>query len=314
MSRVTEILPPWTGLGTPVDHTADPDTWRQDAGLGWEAARRPVSFDVPGAGLREFKGRDVIYRGDTNMPLSIVSSRYKIHQPSELVDFFSHVIDQTHGAFQMRTLGQLGDGRKIWALAESTGGDELVLTKGDEIKRYLLLATSMDQTLPTVIKQTSIRPVCYNTLVAAVQEKAGASQRVKHTTVFNPEQVAEGILLDDQWSAFCEVVERLAGKPLNGAQAEDFFLDVFYPEKVRKSKHFSERGADKKVGELMEIRSSAPGQLTKAAKGSAWGALNAVTFYLDHEARSRDASARLDKSWFGENEKIKARALELLSA
>jgi hypothetical protein len=47
-----------------------------------------------------------------------------------------------------------------------------------------------------------------------------------------------------------------------------------------------------------------------AADGTAWGLLNAVTQYVDHERRARSQDYRLDSAWFGNGAAIKGKALE----
>lgn len=47
-----------------------------------------------------------------------------------------------------------------------------------------------------------------------------------------------------------------------------------------------------------------------AAKGTAWGLLNAVTEFVDHERRARSQEYRLDSAWFGQGASLKQRALD----
>jgi len=48
-----------------------------------------------------------------------------------------------------------------------------------------------------------------------------------------------------------------------------------------------------------------------AAKGTAWGLLCAMTEFVDHERRARNAEYRLDRAWFGQGAGLKRRALDL---
>ncbi|KES22997.1 hypothetical protein FG99_15645 [Pseudomonas sp. AAC] len=48
----------------------------------------------------------------------------------------------------------------------------------------------------------------------------------------------------------------------------------------------------------------------EAANGTAWGLLNAVTEYIDHERRARSNEYRIDSAWFGQGAVIKQRALD----
>jgi hypothetical protein len=47
-----------------------------------------------------------------------------------------------------------------------------------------------------------------------------------------------------------------------------------------------------------------------SAKGTAFGLLNAVTEFVDHERRARSIDHRLDSAWFGQGAAIKQKALE----
>jgi transcriptional regulator with XRE-family HTH domain len=47
-----------------------------------------------------------------------------------------------------------------------------------------------------------------------------------------------------------------------------------------------------------------------SAKGTAFGLLNAVTEFVDHERRSFSPDHRLDSAWFGQGAALKERALE----
>lgn len=46
-----------------------------------------------------------------------------------------------------------------------------------------------------------------------------------------------------------------------------------------------------------------------SAKGTAYGLLNAVTQFVDHERGARTPENRLDSAWFGAGAEIKKRAL-----
>jgi hypothetical protein len=45
------------------------------------------------------------------------------------------------------------------------------------------------------------------------------------------------------------------------------------------------------------------------AQGTAWGLLNAITEYVDHEKRARSNDYRMDSAWFGQGASLKDKAL-----
>jgi hypothetical protein len=64
----------------------------------------------------------------------------------------------------------------------------------------------------------------------------------------------------------------------------------------------------RKVQELYEGKGR--GSQLGSARGTAWGLLNAVTEYVDHERRARSNEYRMDSAWFGQGAQIKQRALD----
>lgn len=52
------------------------------------------------------------------------------------------------------------------------------------------------------------------------------------------------------------------------------------------------------------------GARLKSSDDTAWGLLNAVTQYVDHERRARTPDNRLDSAWFGQGNALKTKALD----
>jgi len=64
----------------------------------------------------------------------------------------------------------------------------------------------------------------------------------------------------------------------------------------------------KKVQSMYEGQGQ--GSELASASGTAWGLLNSVTEYVDHERRARSKEFRLDSAWFGQGAALKQRALD----
>ena len=54
---------------------------------------------------------------------------------------------------------------------------------------------------------------------------------------------------------------------------------------------------------------TSPGATMPSAKGTWWGALNAVTFTMDHGRKSMEEGNSLHSAWFGGNAVTKRKAL-----
>ena len=83
----------WHQSGQVIQPDASLAEWKVQSGLEWEAKSSPILFnnsdDIPTV----FPDKIALFRSDNNAPLSVVSDSYKIVQPSEVVDFFSDLLD-----------------------------------------------------------------------------------------------------------------------------------------------------------------------------------------------------------------------------
>ncbi|HCF4947163.1 TPA: DUF932 domain-containing protein, partial [Pseudomonas aeruginosa] len=159
---------PWHGLGSRLSPKQPLEVWQREAGMDWQIQESPVHFKADAVGhlgsIHSFPEQKVLYRSDTKAPLSVVSQRYQVVQPREVLEFYRD-LTQVSG-YELETAGVLKGGRKFWALART--GQNTSLKGNDLVNGYLLLATSCDGTLATTATPTTVRVVCNNTLTIAV--------------------------------------------------------------------------------------------------------------------------------------------------
>src|SRR5690554_1392586 len=297
---------PWHGLGNQLPSNQSLDVWAEQAGLNWTIQSSPVRYvNAQNSHLGEiltFDGRQVLYRSDTNMPLSVVSDRYQIVQPAEVLEFYRDLTE--HAGFELETAGVLKGGRKIWALAKT--GQTGLVKRTDRTNAYVLLATSCDGTLATTAQFTSVRVVCNNTLAVAVN---GAVQSVKvpHSTQFVAEDVKRDLGISvSVWSSFMDNLKVLADRTVKNKEAERFFEHVFTDPTGNALK--PNEAAMKKSLQLYQ--GDGMGSQLASSKETAYGLLSAVTEYVGHHRRARSTDNRLDSAWFGNGADIKQRALD----
>lgn len=301
---------PWHGLGNRLPAKQSLDVWQREAGMDWQIKESPVRFMADSIGtlgtIHSFDEQKVLYRSDTKEALSVVSQRYQVVQPKEVLEFYRDLTDVS--GYELETAGVLKGGRKFWALART--GQATALKGNDQVNGYLLLATSCDGTLATVATPTTIRVVCNNTLTIAVN---GASQAIKvpHSTRFDPQAVKQQLgIAVSQWDGFMYRMRTLAERKVKSHEAMNYFLRVMcdaQPGHVDSAGLANER-ALKRVQALYDGHGK--GAHLDAARGTAWGLLNAVTEYVDHERRARSTEYRVDSAWFGQGAVIKQRALD----
>jgi len=299
---------PWHGLGEKLNSGATIETWIKAAGLEWQILREPVCYRFRDT-MKEVSDRQVLIRSDNGAPLSIVSDSYLIVQPKEVIEFYRDLVDGS--AFSLETAGALDEGRKVWCLARSKKSN--IILKEDPIDAFLLLASSCDKSLATTVAFTSIRVVCQNTLNFAIEDVKEKSStkclKIPHNKNFNWDEAKKKLnLIDNSWSVFIQKVELLAKKKVSQNEVQKFFESLFLIGKKE-----DEKLTKNAIIEIQNLRSAfvnGKGQQLPSAKDTAWGLVNAVTYYVDHKRKSKNQSQRLDSAWFGNGALLKDKAWE----
>lgn len=300
---------PWHGLGSALSPKQPLEIWQREAGMDWQIQESPVHFKADAIGhlgsIHSFPEQKVLYRSDTKAALSVVSNRYQVVQPREVLEFYRDLTEVS--GYELETAGVLKGGKKFWALART--GQSAELKGNDLVNGYLLLATSCDGTLATTATPTTVRVVCNNTLTISLN---GATHAIKvpHSTRFDPQVVKKQLgIAVSQWDEFMYRMRALAERKVQWPEAMSFFMSVMcdtqvddpVPDVIRNKR------ALEKIQNLYE--SKGRGSDLESARGTAWGLLNAVTEYVDHERRARSSEYRVDSAWFGQGAQIKQRAL-----
>jgi phage/plasmid-like protein (TIGR03299 family) len=265
---------PWHGLGHRLTPNQPLEVWAQQAGMDWRIETANVRFvadrSLSYAGLlRAYPGQKVLYRSDTKAPLSVVSKRFKVVQPAEILEFYRDLTEI--GGYELETAGVLKEGRKLWALARIN--QSITLKGRDAVNGYLLLATACDGTLATTAQFTSVRVVCNNTLAVALGESTG-SVKVSHRSEFDAQTVKQqlGVAIIP-WSSFSDYIKELANCRVAEKTIESFLVKVFAYGHLNMASHgpaFNEHAAQK----VLALQGKGSG--LSSAKGTAWGLLNSV--------------------------------------
>ena len=303
---------PWHGLGATLHAEATIDEWAVAAKLNWSAERAVVEYQ--NGTMRTYEDKHVIYRSDTQAPLSVVSKDYRIVQPVEALAFFDTLSKQ--GGFHIETAGALHEGRRIWALARV---GENAKVRDDMVAPYLMLATSYDGTMATIAQFTTVRVVCNNTLQASLRSTSGKKTIcISHSAMFKPVEVKDALGIDlTSWEEFLLKANALAFRQVSMTEVDCYLQEVLEPpahmmgytsEKVRVSKGY------RSILDLFKGGQIGAGQ--DAIDCTAWGLLNATTQYIDHH-KGRLLDNRVDAAWFGPGARLKDKAyaaiLELIA-
>jgi len=305
MAYVAET--PWHGIGSQLAAKQSIEVWQEQSGINFEINEAPVRYMTESAGslgvIMSFPEQKVLYRSDTKAALSVVSNRYQVVQPKEILEFYRDLTEIS--GYQLETAGVLKGGRKVWALAKTNQSSTL---KGnDTINGYILLATACDGSLATTAQFTSVRVVCNNTLTIALANGTGAV-KVPHNTSFDPQVVKQKLGISvSSFDSFMYQMKMLSERKVKNHEAMNYFLRVFNDQSNPSATLINER-AMVKVQALFE--GNGKGADLASSKGTAFGLLNAMTEFVDHERRARSVDHRLESAWFGAGATLKQKALD----
>ena len=297
---------PWHGLGQLLTPDASFDVWAEEAGMNFTIKSEEAYF-IPKKAKVTIPNKQVLYRGDTNAYLSVVSSSYKVVQPEEILGFFKDLSD-AHG-FTLETAGCLFGGSKYWALAKTPY--EFKLPGNDIIKANLLLATACDGTMSTVARYVNTRVVCNNTIEMAMGEKSN-SIKVSHRQVFDDKRVKSELgLLDTTWADYSDKIDRLTKRSITSQEAVDYLIKVIGDP----TKPVEKQPNAKMIAKVYDLYDGQGiGSHLESAEHTMWGILNAVTEYVDHHRGTKlddlTQSRRLDEAWFYSGATMKTKAFD----
>lgn len=314
---------PWHGFGQKLDPNGSLDEWRRAAGLDYRVEAKDLYFFNDLTGDTECLGDTVaLQRRDSGAILSTVSSKYKIVQPGEVLEFYREIAQKE--GFTMETAGALSGGRRVWAQASID--DDFTLFGQDRTKGMVLFATSYDGTFSTQARWTSVRVVCNNTLSAAIphgnskeKDEGKDVYKVPHSVEFDVTKAHGKLGLQrEAWEAWKKHMESLARFTISPEQALEFFTIVAgNGDEIVRNKDSGKvvrlPEPNRVVKNLVNAYLNGPGHETRAANGTAFGALNAVTFYQDHLAPSSNNGMRWDSATFGLGNQRKRKAVQLIS-
>jgi phage/plasmid-like protein (TIGR03299 family) len=293
--------------------------WTKTAGLDYEVKRADAVFTAVDEQGQEHEGchsdLDVLYRSDTRSPLSVVSRRYNIVQPRDVMGFFRSLVEES--GYKLETAGTFGEGKRLWAMCNTNLTGEIV--KNDPVGGYILLATSYDGSMSTVAKFTPIRVVCQNTLTMALRrskgDRSGLHISIPHNSKFDPAKVKGSLAgAAEQFEEFKQIARDLTRVQMTADKVDAFLIELVaktVPEEVKPEQIRAGR-TYKSLQALFQ--GEAVGADLPGVSGTGWGLLNAASEFYDWKVQARSEDSRINSAWFGEGERSKQKALQMLTA
>ena len=298
-------VPAWHKLGTVVQEAPTSAEAIKLAHLDWEVDKIDL-FGYFNDKLEIVEGKVGIQRVDNGKILGVVGSNYHPVQNAEAFSFLDSIVKT--GDLKYETAGSLRGGAGIWFLARMPEQSDII---GDLTDNFILLKTGHDGLTSMEVMLTKVRVVCQNTLNMALRDNVNRI-RVKHCLNM-PEKIdkARELLLGIRAESdnLDNVLRNLGVVGVVNEKVTEF-LDKMFPLPTV---------ADQPATKTKNIRDQIMTNFdfdnetqTVATKGSAYGLLNAVTKYVDHQRGEKNELKAATSAMFGSGSDIKDKALETL--
>lgn len=301
---------PWHGLGTTLQTPPATAAEALDlAGLNWQVEKCPMFLeDGRKVVLQDSVSRTsdgtpgCVIRTDTNEMLGVVGPAYTVYQNASMGQLFDPLIQD--GTLTIETAGSLFGGRRVWMLGKF--GDNTMISRGDEVAKYLLLAHGHDGRFAVRFGFTPIRVVCRNTLSASIRDEGSKLMRCLHTINLEQNLVVLRNAMQHAEQVFdltAEQYRQLASRGVNRTDLKEYARLVINADEDETKRTNSQR---EKIAAIVTN--------TMHGKGNSgsnwWHAYNGVTEYICWQS-GRDNENRLSEAWWGTGQTMSQRALEL---
>lgn len=274
---------PWHDTGVMVQEAPTSHEALRLAGLDWTVDSRPVYDEL----IREIPGYKANVRSSDNKTLGIVTDRYKIVQNTDAFEFTDNLIG---GDVHYETAGSLQGGKRIWLLAKLPSK----IIVGDEVEPYLCFTNSHDGTGAIRACMTPVRVVCNNTLNLALAT-AKRQWSTKHVGDIEAKMAEARSVLEfsEEYMAAMNLhAEKLAATKVSTADMQEVLNEMF-PTKEDDSE-CKKRNAAKAKEEIM-VCYYAPD--LENFRGTAWGAVNAISDFATHNQPRRNTENYRENNW-----------------
>lgn len=308
-------LPAWHKLGIVTGRYMTADELLANAGFQFQVFKSQLHDGLgrPIAAWGTFRWNNEDWKAgnkDAAQFLGVVGEDYSVIQHATGFRMIDALVQAQDGA-HYETAGVLGNGERVWALADL---GHVVKVGDDKQDGYLLFCTSHDGSMAHQYRLCLTRVVCENTLSAALSEKAKAKLVVRHTK--NAGDRLEGC--HEALAAIGGDVRRvedrlnyLASRRMT-REALTSIMDRLFPKAKNddgEAKDTTRR--DNILADVLKLYELNDGNAFPDQRGTAYNLLNAVTAYTDHFRSTRN-DARAESALFGSGDALKTKALEVI--
>lgn len=274
---------PWHGLGVEVSEAPNSEDALRFAGLDWNVRQENV-FNSRGGVIKGFKAN---VRDSDDSVLGVVGDRYKVVQNRDAFKFTDGLIGTD---VRYETAGSLREGKQIWLLAKLP--EQMIA--GDAVEPYLCFTNAHDGSSGVRVCMTPVRVVCNNTLNVALAT-AKRTWSMRHTeNVHERLNEARDCLFraEDYMDGLAQYADMAANKTIQDDEIREILNELF-PVTDKTSER--EKTTIDKIKDEFMICYFAPD--IRRFRGTAWGAINAISDLVTHSMPHRNTKTYQENTW-----------------
>lgn len=262
------------------------------SGMNWTVSKRPIYVQNHDESLATTNKFFATTRDDNNHILGIVGPDYQVVQNYEL----AYLCERLQGSdVRIENAGILDNGRRVFVQMKGNAFD--VGPKKDTNIPMTLFTNGHDGQWPLSSLPTSTRVICENTLNMALSQGKRNNMIISLKHVGNMQDRLESMIhaienWKDRTIQFQDRAEILARKEVNTEFVQQFWTQIY-------SDMFGDIHESPMNEAQLEDNKSAISTMTKWANtfdsevklsgANLWTAMNAVTYWLDHQQIYRGA-------------------------
>lgn len=305
-------ITPWHELGEVKENVKIEDLHRI---MGWPVELVPL-ITAEGDKTESFATvrKNFTARADGSIDTSNIvlgaglSKSYSVLQNTDLIKIVEPFVE---AGCALETAGTLKNGQRVWIMLRLA--KDLHVGKEDVIQKYIMVSNDHTGRQAAKFGLVGVRVVCQNTLNAAEENHVSKLLRIYHQGNVNENLKTVASMLDHVNGKFVNYgidLERLAGTGINTNDLKRYVHDCFFARFSDKEKDKMQKRIIARENKIIELFETGAGSDLKEAKGTVYGAYQAVNNYLNHN-NDIALDSRLPSLVWGHRSFIDKKALKL---
>lgn len=299
---------PWHKLGEVVENFGIEDLYRI---MGWKVDFVPL-VTINGDKTDSFATvRMPNHKDQPKIVLgSGMSKSYSVLQNEDLIKLVEPFVQN---GCALETAGTLKDGQRVWIMLRLA--KDLYVGNDDVIQNYIMVSNDHTGRQSARFGLVSVRVVCQNTLNAAEGAAASKIIRIYHQGNVNENLKTVASMLDHingKFENYAVNLNHLAKVGVNEKDLKKYVHDCFYARFSQAEKEEKKKSIEKRESTIIRLFETGAGSDLSGAKGTVYGAYQAVNAYLNHH-NDIALESRLSSLIWGHRGHIDRKALRLAS-